>query len=114
MGKDELYMRGMNDNVLKTCLEGQLLFEPTFKYNQGTNTYDTVKHRPPAWTDRVLFSQREPIMFLKKYNRAEITVSDHKPIYAHFSVKVNKVDEEAKALIEESLIATFNSLKFEE
>ena len=53
-------------------------------------------------------------MTLTRYNRAEITVSDHKPIFAHFKVKVNKVDEDKKAEIEESLIAAFNEMKLEE
>ena len=90
------------------------MFQPTYKYNQGTNNYDTVKHKTPAWTDRVLFSQKVPVMTLTRYNRAEITVSDHKPIFAHFKVKVNKVDEDKKAEIEESLIAAFNEMKLEE
>ena len=50
-------------------------------------------------------------MTLTKYNRAEITVSDHRPVYAHFKVKVNKINEEAKAIVEEQLIAKFNSIK---
>ena len=35
MGADELYQHGMQSKVLKTCQEGQLLFDPTYKYNQG-------------------------------------------------------------------------------
>jgi len=50
-------------------------------------------------------------MTLTKYNRAELTISDHKPIYAHFKVKINKVDEKAKALVEENLVAKFNAIK---
>jgi hypothetical protein len=50
-------------------------------------------------------------MTLVKYNRAEVTVSDHRPIYAHFRVKVNKVNPEAKAIVEENLIAKFNAIK---
>ena len=30
-------------------------------------------------------------MTLTKYNRSEVTVSDHRPVFAHFKVKVNKV-----------------------
>lgn len=56
MACDELYMHGMRHHVLKTCQEGQLLFDPTYKYAQGTSNYDEVKRRVPAWTDRVLFS----------------------------------------------------------
>ncbi|CAM9278399.1 unnamed protein product, partial [Choristocarpus tenellus] len=36
--------------------EGPLNFRPTYKFDRGTDVYDTSsKHRVPAWTDRVLF-----------------------------------------------------------
>ena len=93
MAKDELYMHGMRSKVLKQCQEGQLLFDPTYKYDEGTSTYATgAKKRTPAWTDRVLFSQYLPCMTLVKYSRAEINVSDHRPVFAHFRVKINKVN----------------------
>ena len=102
---DELYQHGMKSPLLKTCQEGQLLFDPTYKYDIGTDKYDTSANlRCPAWTDRILFTQSNPIMTLVKYGRAEHTLSDHKPIYAMFKAKIRKVNEEAKAFIEESLI----------
>lgn len=85
----------MESSVLKTYQEGQLLFDPTYKYDQGTSTYDTgAKKRVPAWTDRVLFSQQNAsTMTLVKYKSVPgVTVSDHKPVFAHFRVKVNKVN----------------------
>ena len=111
MVKDELYQHGMRHEVLKSCQEGKLLFDPSYKYDQGTSNYDTTKRRAPAWTDRVLFSQTNQSMTLTKYNRSEISISDHKPIYAHFKVKVNKINPEAKALVEENLIAKFSAMK---
>ena len=88
------------------------MFDPTFKYDMGTKNYNNgPKMRLPAWTDRVFFSQQNGSMTLTKYNRAEVTVSDHRPIYAHFRVKVNKVNLEAKAIVEENLIAKFNAIK---
>lgn len=37
--------------------EGPLKFAPTYKYDNGTNNYDSSeKMRIPAWTDRVIFS----------------------------------------------------------
>lgn len=41
--------------------EGPLNFRPTYKFDRGTNTYDTSsKQRVPAWTDRILYSGAAP------------------------------------------------------
>ena len=50
-------------------------------------------------------------MSLLKYGRAEISLSDHKPVYAIFKVKIRKINEEAKAFIEESLVQKYAVLK---
>ena len=78
--------------------------------------YDTgPRRRTPAWTDRVLFSQQNSqSMTLIKYGRAEVTLSDHRPIYAHFRVKVNRINQEARSLVEQNLIARFNAMKTNE
>ena len=56
MAADELYRNGMSHSILKTCQEGQLLFDPTYKYDFAKQDYDTsAKKRSPAWTDRVLY-----------------------------------------------------------
>ena len=105
-------MHGMGHQLLKTCQEGQLNFDPTYKYDIGTSNYDTSANlRVPAWTDRVIFSQTHPTLSLLKYGRADITLSDHMPVYAQFKTKVRKVNEEAKALIEESLLQKFAVIK---
>ncbi|KAJ2878112.1 hypothetical protein IWW38_006403, partial [Coemansia aciculifera] len=42
--------------ALRTFREMPILFRPTYKYDPGTDIYDTSeKRRVPAWCDRVLF-----------------------------------------------------------
>ena len=112
MGADELYRIGMKHPILKLCQEGQLLFDPTYKYDYAKKEYDTSsKARIPAWTDRVLFSQSFQCLRLLDYGRAEITLSDHRPVFATFNAQIRKVDQDAKELIERNLIAKFQVLK---
>lgn len=58
--------------------EGPLVFRPTYKYDNNSETYDSSeKQRIPSWTDRVLYKGEALGMF--KYNRAELMTSDHRP-----------------------------------
>lgn len=58
--------------------EGPLVFRPTYKYDNNSETYDSSeKQRIPSWTDRVLYKGRGLDLF--KYNRAELKTSDHRP-----------------------------------
>lgn len=80
--------------VFEGYQEGPLLFRPTYKYDLGTDNYDTSeKMRVPAWTgtsphpeshravthartDRILF--RGSNLDLAVYSRAELRSSDHR------------------------------------
>ncbi|KAK9821522.1 hypothetical protein WJX74_007052 [Apatococcus lobatus] len=97
--------------------EGPLNFPPTFKYKRGTSYYigdegaeeeprlpsssftDTTppgqekpeKRRTPAWTDRILWrSCGRGQMQQLGYDAGQLTVSDHKPVWAAFSVPVRE------------------------
>ena len=99
--------------ILKNFKEADLDFDPTYKYDEGTNIYDTSKKkRTPAWTDRILLcrdtrvsekllneslenaqmKQSLPI----SYSRRESTFSDHRPVVATYLVQVVKTDWKAK------------------
>jgi hypothetical protein len=45
-----------NNSILKSFKEGELNFDPTYKYDDHSDKYDTSqKHRIPAWCDRILY-----------------------------------------------------------
>jgi hypothetical protein len=88
-----------------------LLFDPTYKYDKGSNNYD--KGRTPAWCDRVIFCASN--VKLVYYNRAELNMSDHKPILAQFNVTVNQVNKIERDKLEEVLLEEFiekNKMEF--
>ncbi|KAF8204786.1 inositol polyphosphate phosphatase [Pholiota molesta] len=83
--------------------EGPLLFRPTYRYDLGTDNYDTSeKMRIPAWTDRILHRGNE--LDLAVYSRAELRGSDHKPVFATFRAQIRIIDPVKKAALSRMLL----------
>ncbi|XP_072289385.1 inositol polyphosphate 5-phosphatase K [Eucyclogobius newberryi] len=107
--KDQLNMAKDSETVLEGFQEGPLKFPPTYKFDVGTDTYDTSgKKRKPAWTDRILWRLRATTSVgvaggkrgsfsglssgtrvTQPYYRShmEYSVSDHKPVSAIFTLQ---------------------------
>ncbi|OWB67858.1 hypothetical protein B5S33_g4036 [[Candida] boidinii] len=86
--------------------EMEINFAPTYKFDNGTDTYDTSeKQRVPAWTDRILSkSTRKRILKQIAYDSIpEIKFSDHRPVYGIYKATVEIVDENKKSKIENNL-----------
>ncbi len=83
--------------------EGAITFPPTYKYDVGTDIYDTSeKARSPAYTDRVLYKtapDAHSAVTLLDYSRAELKASDHRPVRALFRVGVRYIDERKKRTV---------------
>lgn len=95
-----------NDPITMNLVEAPITFPPTYKYNQGTQTFDSSKkQRVPSYTDRILFqslckelrkkkkslddiSETSSIECLVYDSLRSICSSDHKPVYALFAVTV--------------------------
>ncbi|XP_068617122.1 phosphatidylinositol 4,5-bisphosphate 5-phosphatase A [Brachionichthys hirsutus] len=122
--KDQLNMAKDSETVLEGFQEGPLKFPPTYKFDVGTNAYDTSgKKRKPAWTDRILWRLRATAStspsagkrgsvsgltsgtkVTQHYYRShmEYTVSDHKPVSSIFTLQFPyKVDVPLVTLIVE-------------
>lgn len=64
--------------------EGEIKFNPTFKYTINTQDYDSKKKRVPSWCDRILF-KKSKFAVQNLYERAEYTYSDHRPVFSEFT-----------------------------
>ncbi|CEH16811.1 isoform b [Ceraceosorus bombacis] len=59
---DELSNEIRSGSCFAEFKEGAIAFPPTFKFDVGTDDYDTSeKQRVPAWTDRILWRSRKPL-----------------------------------------------------
>lgn len=93
--KDQLLQEAERGQIFNGYCEGTLSFKPTYKYNTGSNNYDTShKVRVPSWTDRILFKIENPDKInatLHAYESIDgVYSSDHKPVKAHLCLKVDK------------------------
>ncbi|KAK4514109.1 acetolactate synthase, regulatory subunit [Mucor velutinosus] len=91
--QDQLLRQKINNPLFKllTFEEAPIHFDPTYKYDPGTDFYDrSEKMRVPAWCDRVLYKGHD----IKNlyYRRFEPRCSDHRPIAAGFSFKTKITD----------------------
>ncbi|KZT13014.1 DNase I-like protein [Laetiporus sulphureus 93-53] len=97
--------------------EGPLLFRPTYKYDVGSDKYDTgEKMRIPAWTDRILYKGSQ--LDLAVYSRAELKSSDHRPVFSLFRAGIRIIDhvkrETLSRLLLENVTSTVPGEKLEE
>jgi len=97
--RDQLVMsrRKIPTFRLRAFTEAPITFAPTYKYDIGTDNYDSSdKKRVPAWCDRILFRGGNSIQQID-YRRHELKLSDHRPVSGSFLLRVRTVDVELKA-----------------
>ena len=78
---------------LRNFREGPLHFAPTYKFDVGTDTYDTSdKMRSPAWCDRILWRGESGKVILHTYQRHELRYSDHRPVSCLLTFRIKKIN----------------------
>ncbi|XP_055373061.1 type II inositol 1,4,5-trisphosphate 5-phosphatase [Condylostylus longicornis] len=101
---DQLRREMAEYNVFKGFTEGKINFRPTYKYDPGTDNWDSSeKNRAPAWCDRILW-KGDKIEQLIYNSVMEIRMSDHKPVYAIFSTGIKTKDEKKYKRIHEEVL----------
>uniref|UniRef100_A0A0E0BYA7 Inositol polyphosphate-related phosphatase domain-containing protein n=1 Tax=Oryza meridionalis TaxID=40149 RepID=A0A0E0BYA7_9ORYZ len=88
--KDQLKRELRKGRAFDGWTEGVLEFAPTYKYELNSAKYigDDQRggRRTPAWCDRILsFGKGVKLM---SYGRAELTMSDHRPVVATYAAEV--------------------------
>ncbi|GAA5822802.1 hypothetical protein JCM11251_004386 [Rhodosporidiobolus azoricus] len=86
---------------LRSFKEPPIHFPPTYKYDPGTDQYDSSpKRRIPAWCDRILYcADRADKVTPLQYRRWEVNVSDHRPISAAFDLRIKSVVPDKRAAV---------------
>lgn len=101
---DQLNLQMIGGKVFLHYSERTPTFLPTYKFDPGTDEYDTSdKARIPAWCDRILI-KGDNIQQLY-YDSAPLRFSDHKPVWGLFSCEVCVVDQAKKERISNELYA---------
>ncbi|KAI0448731.1 Endonuclease/exonuclease/phosphatase [Xylaria acuta] len=99
---------------LRAFDEMPIQFAPTYKYDVGTDNYDTSeKKRSPAWCDRLLHRGSGRIQQLD-YRRYEVRVSDHRPVTGRFKFTIKTISPKKRILAWADCQQRFEDLKTKE
>ncbi|KAH1089646.1 hypothetical protein J1N35_016903 [Gossypium stocksii] len=96
LNNDQLHNELHSGHVFNGWEEGVIDFPPTYKYEMNSDRYvgenpkEGEKKRSPAWCDRILWCGKGIKQLC--YQRAEIRLSDHRPVSSMFLLEVEVLD----------------------
>lgn len=91
---DQLFLQMKLAAAFEGYIEEDIDFNPTYKYNNGSNEWDSKKNRIPAWCDRILYKgDMEDIEVDHYTSHPDILFSDHMPVSSLFRIAVKKIDK---------------------
>lgn len=110
---DQLHRQRSQNNVFEGYHEGAITFKPTYKYDPGTDDWDSSeKNRAPAWCDRVLW-RGEGIEQKEYRSHPILKTSDHKPVSALFDSQVRVIDVVKYRKVHEEVMKKLDKLENE-
>ncbi len=105
---DQLTKAKSERRIFRDYNEMKINFPPTYKFDKGTQTYDTSeKQRVPSWTDRILWKSSVDMKQLNYSNVDSIRFSDHRPVYSTFITKITIIDKELKKVLAQEFLKKF-------
>ncbi|KAF1954198.1 DNase I-like protein [Byssothecium circinans] len=114
LDRDQLLLsRKRNPGLrLRAFNEAPITFAPTYKYDVGTDTYDTSeKKRSPAWCDRLLYRGVGKIKQLDYRRHDSVKVSDHRPVSGRFKIRVKTINSRKQEATKEKVEVEFQAVK---
>lgn len=89
---DQLVQARRNHDAFQGLEEAAINFRPTYKYDSGTNEFDSSKKlRTPAWTDRILYKAAKGFRVEEYTSIQNVLISDHRPVYLSAEVELDLV-----------------------
>ncbi|KNZ57212.1 hypothetical protein VP01_220g1 [Puccinia sorghi] len=113
---DQLKQQIESGKAFQQFQEGTIEFTPTYKFDVGTNDFDTSeKQRIPSYTDRILYlpGRMNDIQVLSYDSYPSISLSDHKPVASTLTMKIYTVMKEERDKLQNELLRELDGLENE-
>jgi hypothetical protein len=97
---------------LRAFNEMPINFAPTYKYDVGTDNYDSSeKKRSPAWCDRLLYRGLGRIKQIEYRRHEGIKVSDHRPVSGRFKIRVKTINSKRQDATRDKAEVEFEAVR---